>query len=139
MRIALISDIHGNLVSLEAILADINREQVDQIICFHGSPRSSLDRILATTPTAELDKMLGGHTATVMACGHTHVQMLRQHKGMLIVNVGSVGQPFEQRPFEDEPRLLPCAQYAIVNRVTGALGIICAVFPLISTRSNKRR
>lgn len=67
--------------------------------------------------------MLAGHTATVMACGHMHVQMLRQHKGTLIVNVGSVGQPFEQRPCEDEPRLLPCAQYATVNWVNGALGI----------------
>jgi putative phosphoesterase len=210
MRIALISDIHGNLVSLEAVLADIHREQVDQVIClgdlatlgpqprevlarlkalecpcvmgnhdsflldpgslheytdssqmvelvdwcasqlseadldylgslrplieipldtqatllcFHGSPQSNVDRILATTPTAELDRMLAGHTATVMACGHMHVQMLRQHKGTLIVNVGSVGQPFEQRPFEDEPRLLPCAQYATVNWVNGALGI----------------
>lgn len=33
MRIALISDIHANLVALEAVLVDINREQVDQIIC----------------------------------------------------------------------------------------------------------
>jgi predicted phosphodiesterase len=33
MRIALISDIQGNLVALQAILADIDRENVDQIIC----------------------------------------------------------------------------------------------------------
>lgn len=33
MRIALMSDIHGNLVALEAALADIAREQVDEIIC----------------------------------------------------------------------------------------------------------
>jgi len=33
MRIALISDIHGNLVSLEAVLDDIDKSQVDQIIC----------------------------------------------------------------------------------------------------------
>lgn len=33
MRIALISDIHGNLISLEAVLADIDREEADQIIC----------------------------------------------------------------------------------------------------------
>ena len=33
MRIALIADIHGNLVALDAVLMDINREQVDQIIC----------------------------------------------------------------------------------------------------------
>jgi predicted phosphodiesterase len=33
MRIALISDIHGNRVALEAALADIRRRKADQIIC----------------------------------------------------------------------------------------------------------
>ncbi len=33
MRIAIISDIHGNLVSLEAVLADIESKQVDELIC----------------------------------------------------------------------------------------------------------
>lgn len=33
MRIALISDIHGNLVALEAALADIQRRGADRIIC----------------------------------------------------------------------------------------------------------
>ena len=33
MRVALISDIHGNLVALDAVLADLEREQVDQIVC----------------------------------------------------------------------------------------------------------
>ena len=33
MRIALISDIHGNMVALEAALADIRRRGADQIVC----------------------------------------------------------------------------------------------------------
>ena len=33
MRIAVISDIHGNCVSLDAALADIRRDGVDQIVC----------------------------------------------------------------------------------------------------------
>ncbi len=33
MRIALISDIHGNYVALDAILADIRRQAVQQIVC----------------------------------------------------------------------------------------------------------
>ena len=211
MRIALISDIHGNLVSLETVLADINREGVDQIIClgdvatlgpqpcevvarlkaldltgitgnhesyllssdliyedmdappwlgemidwcasqlssadfdylcsfhplieipldteasllcFHGSPKSNTDMILATSPVAELDKMLAGHTATVMAGGHTHVQMVRQHNGVMIVNAGSVGEPLEQMPIEDTTRILPWAEYTIVSWVNGTLGI----------------
>ena len=33
MRIALISDIHGNLTALETVLADIRTVQVDQVVC----------------------------------------------------------------------------------------------------------
>jgi putative phosphoesterase len=33
MRIAIFSDIHGNLVSLEAVLADIKREGIEQMVC----------------------------------------------------------------------------------------------------------
>lgn len=33
MRIALISDVHGNLVALDAVLADIETQSVDRIVC----------------------------------------------------------------------------------------------------------
>ncbi|RTL40504.1 MAG: metallophosphoesterase [Burkholderiales bacterium] len=33
MRLALVSDIHGNLPALEAVAADIRRQGVDQVIC----------------------------------------------------------------------------------------------------------
>jgi predicted phosphodiesterase len=210
MRIALISDIHANLVSLEAVLEDIDRCQADQIIClgdvatlgpqphevvarlsglncpgvtgnheasllepeaiqagqqsiwaetlawceqqlsdddldylrsfqplievpldknssllcFHGSPKANTDFILPTTPDDELKDMLARQTATVMAGGHTHVQMLRRLKDVMIVNVGSVGEPFERYPSSAwEPRILPWAEYAIVSWSNGALGI----------------
>ncbi|MBB6098397.1 putative phosphodiesterase [Deinobacterium chartae] len=33
MKIALVSDIHGNLLALEALLADLGRERPDQVVC----------------------------------------------------------------------------------------------------------
>ncbi len=33
MRLALLSDIHGNLIALEAALADLSRRAIDQIVC----------------------------------------------------------------------------------------------------------
>jgi putative phosphoesterase len=51
MRLAIISDIHGNLVALEAVLADIAQQDCDQIICLGDvvedgpSPRECLHRI----------------------------------------------------------------------------------------------
>jgi len=202
MRVALISDLHGNEVALRAVLSQIKRVGVDQIVClgdtatlgpdpkrvldtlrevgcacilgnhdeflldaelihryteapiirdavnwcrdqlssddfdfvrtfltrlviplengsklllFHGSPRSHMEDILATTPSSELDGMLDGHTATVMAGGHTHVQMLRQHHGMLLVNPGSVGMPFRDYVNGRQPVILPHAEFAIVT------------------------
>lgn len=210
MRIALISDIHGNLVSLEAVLEDIDKSHVDQIIClgdvvttgpqphevvvrlsdlncpgiignhdssllepeliqarpqsrwaatldwcdqqlteadlnylrsyqpwievpldsrhnllcFHGSPKSNMDLILPVTPDDELRAMLEGHTATLMAGGHTHVQMLRRNKEILIVNAGSVGLPFDRYlPTATEKRVVPWAEYAIVTWMHGAASV----------------
>lgn len=212
MRVALISDIHGNLVSFEAVLADIDQQKIDEIIflgdaatlgpqphavvrrlkeldcpcirgnhetylfkpalghaymrgtqwfvdtltwcrgqltpedynflgtfrpilkfalgpdasliCFHGSPRSNVENIFATTPPNELTDMLGGYEATVMAGGHTHVQMLRRHKGLMIVNAGSVGMPFEEMPFSGaNPRVMPWAEYTVLSYDNGRIGV----------------
>ncbi len=215
MKVALISDIHGNYVSLQAVLADIERHDVDEIVClgdvatlgpqpakvvtrlrrlgcpcvlgnhetylfdlelgraymsadwfidsvtwchqqlsksdidylhtyqpllkfqlapdvtllcFHGSPRSNTENIFATTRPSVLNEMLDGHHATIMAGGHTHVQMMRQHNGTLIVNAGSVGMPFEQMPFRHTPRALPWAEYTIVSWENGRLGVeLCRI------------
>jgi len=210
IRVALISDIHGNLVSFEAVLADIDQQNIDEIIflgdaatlgpqphevvtrlqqlgcpcimgnhetylfkptlghaymrgtqwftdtlswcrgqltpddykflgqfapilkfglgpdthllCFHGSPRSNVENIFATTTTAELDEILNGHQATIMAGGHTHIQMMRQHKGLMLVNVGSVGMPFAEMPFTGNgPSIMPWAEYAIVTYDNGSV------------------
>ncbi len=51
MRIALISDIHGNLVALDAVLAELANEAIDQIVClgdvaiFGPQPRETLVRV----------------------------------------------------------------------------------------------
>jgi putative phosphoesterase len=210
MRIALISDLHGNEVALEAVLDDIGRAGVDRIIClgdtatlgprpgfvlqrlrelgclcimgnhdeflldpplihryseapiilqsvdwcraqlgskeldfvrtfqthaeipldagaalfvFHGSPRSHMEDLLATTPPDELDVLLDGRRAAVMAGGHTHLQMLRQHRGILLVNPGSLGMPFREYVAGGPPSILPHAEYATVESAGGQLGV----------------
>jgi putative phosphoesterase len=207
MRVALISDLHANEVALQAVLDDIERVGVDQLVClgdvatlgprpgaiiqmlrdrkcpcimgnhdaflldpdlihtyteapiiveavdwsrselsgneldylrtfqpslriamdaqtalflFHGSPGSHMQDLLATTPPDELDRMLDGHRATVMAGGHTHIQMLRQHRGTLIVNPGSVGLPFKEYVAGQTPTLLHHAEYATIEAARGA-------------------
>jgi putative phosphoesterase len=91
---------------------------------YHGSPRSNTEDVLATTPPEELDAMLGERAAEVMAGGHTHIQMLRQHRGVLVVNPGSVGMPFEAYVGgKTTPRVLPHAEYGIVEAAAGAVRV----------------
>jgi putative phosphoesterase len=82
---------------------------------FHGSPSSNLVNLLPETPATELDELLGKSRSTVMAGGHTHIQMLRQHQGTLVVNPGSVGAPFREHTVSGPPQILPHAEYAIVE------------------------
>jgi hypothetical protein len=85
-----------------------------KLLCFHGSPKSNTDFILATTPADELDQLFANQSATFLIGGHSHIQMLRQHKGKLIINSGSVGSAFLLPPAPNfTPILLPWSEYAI--------------------------
>jgi putative phosphoesterase len=87
----------------------------DDVFLYHGTPRSNTQDLLVTTPPEVVDEMCGELRALVFAGGHTHLQMLRQHRGRLIVNPGSVGQPFREHAFGAPPIILPHAEYAIVD------------------------
>jgi len=216
MRVALLSDIHGNDVALRAVLADIKRHGVDQIVClgdvatlgaspqrsvellgelncpcivgnhdafllepglvkaytqaaavieaidwcgdqlskesfdylrtfkpvaelplgsasmllYHGSPRSNVEDILATTPAELLDSVFEDQQATIMAGGHTHIQMLRQHRGRLVLNVGSVGMPFREYVAGARPTILAHAEYTVVEEVHGVVSASLHRVPL---------
>ena len=88
---------------------------LDDVLLYHGTPRSNLEDLLATTPAERVDEMLDGKRARVLAGGHTHLQMLRQHHGMLIVNAGSLGMPFREYASGGPPVILAHAEYAIVD------------------------
>lgn len=85
------------------------------LLLFHGSPDSNNCDLVAETPALELGQRLDGYVARVLAGGHTHVQLLRQHHGRWLVNPGSVGMPFERFVHGAAPTILPHAEYAIVE------------------------
>jgi predicted phosphodiesterase len=96
----------------------------DEMLCYHGSPKSCIDNIYPETPFEEIKGFLDGFQARVMAGGHTHVQMLRQFEGMMVVNPGSVGSAFLVPPVSQiQPTLLPWAEYAIVDRHGKDIGV----------------
>jgi predicted phosphodiesterase len=73
---------------------------------------------LASTPPAALDAMLAGTTATIPAGGHTHIQMLRQHYGRLLVNPGSVGLALKDYAGGRILTILSYAEYAMMRSLT---------------------
>lgn len=201
MRIALLSDIHGNLTALDAVLAELAQEQIDQYLClgdvlehgpqpkatlarilalncpivmgntdermltdyrlatppspmrpgyeqdiwsaaqltdsdreairtflptifltlaarvtllgFHGSPRHNNEFIGASLSDETLGERIAGFSATIMAGGHSHEQMLRRYRDTLVINPGSVGAPFTVT--KGEPQRPALAEYAILD------------------------
>lgn len=93
------------------------------LLLFHGSPNSNNCDLIAETPAAELEQHLHGRAEEVLAGGHTHVQMLRQHHGKLLVNPGSVGLPFERFVAGAPPTLMAHAEYAIVEFRGGRVSV----------------
>ncbi len=101
-----------------------------KLLLYHGSPRSNVEEILATTPPEQLEVLLDGQHATVMAGGHTHLQMLRQHRGGLLLNAGSVGQPFKEYVAGGRPTILAHAEYAVVEEAGGVISAALYRVPL---------
>ncbi len=200
MRLAFISDIHGNLPALSAVLSDIAEGQVDQTVCLgdvcdlgpaprevlerlvaldmpivqgnhdslhdesppelreisawcaqqltaeqtdflrslpselrfelpggrrllavHGTPRGYNDGFVPFQAKDDVERALAGVDEDVVVAGHTHVQLSSRLGRTLVVNVGSVGCTFE-RPFDGRPpRILPWAEYAVVNATSDQL------------------
>jgi putative phosphoesterase len=85
------------------------------LLCYHGSPRSDVEPLLATTPEHELDEVFTGEAdASVLTGGHTHLQLLRRYDERLLVNPGSVGLPLGSLTAA-QPPLPAWAEYALVE------------------------
>ena len=90
-----------------------------EVVCFHGSPSSYDDMILATTAHEELLRLLNDCHQPLLLGGHSHVQLVRVIEGSLLVNPGSVGLPFRGIPLGELQLISPWAEYAVV-RVEGS-------------------
>ncbi len=185
MKLAFVSDIHGNLPALEVVLAEIAKEAPDEILLLgdllghlgfpeetaavarerrlvgvvgnidldvlraprgkagrndratfdrlsaatvrwvgtlpwtrrimrggatllltHGTPRNPSEPLRPNLDSHAFLHLLGNGTVDIVGCGHTHMPSVAEIAGVLVVNPGSVG-----RPYDGDPR----ASYAIVE------------------------
>jgi predicted phosphodiesterase len=89
---------HRELLTAAPLQLVLDVDGLGRTLFCHGSPRSDEEIITRRTPEARLQPMLDGVRADVIVCGHTHVQFDRRVAGARIVNAGSVGMPYEDRP-----------------------------------------
>ena len=85
-----------------------------RMLCVHGGLSSFSDIVIATTPEAEVDRMLDGNASTVVAGGHTHVAMVRMHRGVTLLNPGSVGLAYETLA-HGGTRVPPWAEFGLLT------------------------
>jgi putative phosphoesterase len=64
----------------------------------HASPRNDVDIFTERTPEERIAFLFEGVEADVVVCGHTHTQFERTVAGVRVVNSGSVGMPYEEKP-----------------------------------------
>jgi predicted phosphodiesterase len=65
----------------------------DVVFC-HATPHSETDCFTRLTREDALAPVFAGLNATLVVCGHTHMQFDRVVAGVRVVNAGSVGMPF---------------------------------------------
>lgn len=72
--------------------------QLERVLYVHASPRNDVDIFTERTPEERLTFLFEDVDADVVVCGHTHMQFDREIAGRRVVNSGSVGMPYEERP-----------------------------------------
>ena len=82
-----------------------------RVLFCHGSPRSDLEILTRATPEERLRDAVRHVDAAVVVCGHTHAQWRRDLAGVVVVNAGSVGLPYEGRPGAYWARFGPAVEH----------------------------
>ena len=93
------------------------------VLCVHGSPLCNTHQFLVHTPRETLEQWYEGIAFDVAVCGHTHVQVMRRLDERMLVNVGSVAQPFARAYDGTPPKVMRWAEYVILSSDEGRLSV----------------
>jgi putative phosphoesterase len=70
-------------------------EGVGEVLFCHATPRNDTEIFTRLTPADRLRRVFQEVGASVVVCGHTHMQFDRMVGELRVVNAGSVGMPFQ--------------------------------------------
>src|SRR5579864_8887847 len=73
-------------------------EGLGDILFCHATPRSDEEIFTPITPQERLDTIFAGVEQQLVVCGHTHMQFELRVGRVRILNAGSVGMPYADRP-----------------------------------------
>lgn len=76
----------------------IEVDGLGEVLFCHATPRNDTECFTRLTPTDRLAPVFAGVTASMVVCGHTHMQFDRTIGSRRVVNARSVGMPFSQPP-----------------------------------------
>jgi predicted phosphodiesterase len=111
-----ISDQHRDFIRTFTKTLKFKDDFGREILCFHGTPRCNHQGISAETCDEDVNKHINGFTESILVCGHTHKQMIRESSGRILLNPGSVGSVFDEQCAKgQEPLLRPWAEYGILD------------------------
>ena len=81
---------------LEKLPFSMTSHETPNVRLVHGSPVATNDGIGPWTSAGEMEAHVNSIRESLLVCGHTHRPLDRQFSSGRIVNVGSVGLPFNQ-------------------------------------------
>ncbi len=74
---------------------DLDIPELGHTLFCHATPRNDSEIFTRVTPEERLAVVFGDVNASVIVCGHTHMQFDRMVGQRRIINAGSVGMPFQ--------------------------------------------
>ena len=80
----------------EQLVLDV--DGLGSVLFCHATPRNDMDIFTPNTSQERLKTFFSGVEAQVVVCGHTHIQFEMQAGNVRILNAGSVGMPYADRP-----------------------------------------
>ena len=109
-----ISQEHRQLITNWPKTLSVEIAELGKVLFCHATPRNENEIFTRLTPEDRLLSVFEGIDASVVVCGHTHMQFDRTVPPIRVLNAGSLGMPFGE-PGADWLLLGPSIQFRHTN------------------------